>query len=122
MRRASALSLALASAILFGGWTAFHMEVVDSFPEADQVVSGAPTEIWLEFSVEPEMERTSFSVRGPGGGVALGDITAGDSPAILRAEVIGPMPPGVYTVSWVGASLDDHAVRGRFSFTMGTAR
>ena len=68
--------------------------------------------------------RTSFSVRGPGGDVSLGDVTQGegDEAKVLRAEVTGPMPPGSYTVSWVGAPPDDHPVRGRFGFSIEEAR
>lgn len=115
-------SAALAASALLLGWTAFHLELNASFPQADAVLGEAPSEIWLEFSVAPDMERSSFSVRGPGGPVELGAIAAGERPEVIKAAVKGAMPAGGYTVSWVGAPPEDHTVRGRFSFSVGAAR
>ena len=67
------------------------------------------------------MERTSFSVRGPAGAVALDSIAVGDEPEVVKAAVAGNMPEGRYTLSWVGAPIGDHTVRGRFSFSVGEA-
>ncbi len=114
----TAAPLALVSAMLLSGWTAFHLELQASHPAADAVLEEAPTEIWLHFSVVPDMERTSFSVRGPAGAVKLGDIVVGDEPQIVKAVVEGEMPAGAYTLSWVGAPPDDHTVRGRFAFSI----
>ena len=95
-----------------------HLELVDSHPKAEETVSGSPGEIWLRFSVEPDREQTSFSVRGPDGNVALGTVRVGDEPEVIRASVEAPLTPGEYTLSWVGAPADDHPVRGRFGFTV----
>lgn len=124
MHRQLSRGLALSASLLLIGWTAFHLELAGSYPEADAVLAEAPTEMWLEFSVVPDVERTSFSVRGPDGRIALGDIHQKEDGEgkILRAEVSGPMPAGSYTVSWVGAPIDDHTVRGRFSFSIEAAR
>lgn len=99
-------------------WTAFHLDIVDSYPKPDQTLEGPPAEVWLEFSTAPDQMRSSFSVRGPAGAVELGAVAAGATPKILRADVKGPLAPGSYTVSWVGAPPGDHAVRGRFAFTV----
>ena len=116
--------LAPLAAVLLIGWTAFHLEVTASDPEAGAVLAEAPTEVWLEFSEVPDAERTSFSVTGPDGSVPLGGIhrREGDGDKVLRANVAGPMPEGSYTVSWVGAPMDEHTVRGRFSFSIEAAR
>ena len=121
-RTAIAGIVSLAGVVLLAGWTAFHLELAASYPEAEQSMVEAPSEIWLQFSVTPDMERSSFSVRGPEGKVDLGEISAGETPDILRADVTGSMPPGSYTLSWVGAPLEDHAVRGRFTFSVGESR
>ena len=124
LARNAARILAVTTPLLLVAWTAFHLELTASHPEADAVLEEAPTEVWLQFSVVPDGARTSFSVRGPEGSVSLGDITQGegDDAKVMRAEVTGPMPPGSYTVSWVGATPDDHTVRGRFSFSVAEAR
>ncbi len=122
MRRTLAGGLTVVASLLSVGWTAFHVELDASYPEADAVLSEAPTEIWLQFSVIPDMERSSFSVQGPGGGVELGDISAGEELEMIKAEVKGKMPAGEYMVSWVGAPLEDHAVQGRFKFSLEAGR
>jgi len=121
-RTAIAGIVLIAGVVLLAGWTAFHLELAASYPEADQSLAEAPTEIWLQFSVTPDMERSSFSVRGPDGKVDLGEISVGESSDIVRADVTGSMAPGSYTLSWVGAPLEDHAVRGRFTFSVGATR
>ncbi|MEQ9401718.1 MAG: copper resistance protein CopC [Longimicrobiales bacterium] len=113
--------LSLAASTLVG-WTALHLELEDSFPSADSAVAEAPEEIWLRFSVAPDMARTSFSVRGPDGNLELSAVTAGDAPEVITATVEGPMPPGSYTLSWAGAPADDHVVRGRYTFSVEAGR
>ena len=116
--RALATAVVLSSAVLLMGWTTFHIELNASFPDEDQALTEAPEEVWLEFSVPVDMERSSFSIRGEDGSVDLAEISAGDSPEFLRADVDGSLAAGTYTVSWVAAPLDDHAVRGRFKFSV----
>ena len=114
----SAPFLTLAAVLLLVGWIPFHLELESSYPEADAALEEAPSQIWLRFSVEPDMERTSFSVRGPQGVVELGAIATGEEARIIVAEVVGEMPAGNYTLSWIGAPMDDHTVRGRFDFAI----
>lgn len=120
--RALAVLFTLASVAVLVGWAPFHIELNASFPESDQDLSESPTEMWLEFSVPTDMERSSFSVRGPEGSVELGDISTDESDSTLRADVMAALVPGKYTVSWVAAPLDDHSVRGRFAFTVASSR
>lgn len=120
--RIIATTLALALPLLAAATGAFHLDLVDSHPKADQVVETSPAEIWLKFSVEPDMEQTSFSIRGPAGTVELGEIVKGDSPEIIKAPVTASLAPGSYTLSWVGAPMDDHPVRGRYSFEVAAHR
>lgn len=121
MPRALAALFTLASVTVLVGWSPFHIELNASFPEADQEMSESPAEMWLEFSVPTDLERSSFSVRGPEGSVDLGEVSIGDSPSILRADVMAALAPGKYTVSWVAAPMDDHAVRGRYAFTVASS-
>jgi len=120
--RIRAAALLLLATVLLGARTLVHLEVKASFPGADAILEEPPGEIWLEFTAVPDAARSSFSVRGPAGHVALDSIRAGAKPEVLTAAVIGPMPAGTYTVSWVGAPLGDHTVRGRFAFRVGEGR
>lgn len=108
--------------VLVGASVDMHLDLVHSFPQADTVLTEAPAEIWLEFSAVPDMEQTSFSVRGPDGTVELGDIAKGASAETIRAEVADAMGDGEYTLSWVGAPMNDHPVRGRYTFTIAGTR
>lgn len=119
-RRRLAATLALALPLL--GSSPVHLELTASFPKADAELATAPSEIWLEFSVEPDLAQSGFLVQGPGGFVELGEIQVGDNPETLSATVRGAMPEGEYRVSWTAAPVDDHSVRGRFSFTVRGAR
>ena len=119
IRSAALIALAVASSV---AWTRFHLEIVASFPDEDEVVAEAPETIWIEFTAAPDLEQTSFAVRGPEGLVQLGDMAVGEKPEVVQARVTGPMPAGTYTVSWVGAPADDHPVRGRYDFSVGAGR
>ncbi len=117
-RRALAAVFIISTAAHLVGWSPFHIELDASFPDEDQELSEAPTEVWLEFSVPVDLERSSFSVRGEEGSVDLGEISVGDSPEVIQASVDDELAPGSYTISWVAAPMDDHTVRGRFVFTV----
>ena len=120
IRRTIPALLILSLALI--GWTTFHLELVASLPDEDEVMQEPPEVVWLEFTAAPDLTRSSFSIRGPDGVVELGDIQAGDKPEVMSAAVVGQMQAGSYTISWVGAPADDHSVRGRFDFTIETAQ
>jgi methionine-rich copper-binding protein CopC len=109
--------------VLVSAWTAFHIELVDSLPKADQVLETAPDTVWLKFKPAPDASRSSFSISGPVGVIDLSEINLdpGDE-TVLQASVEGELVPGDYLVSWVAAPMDDHAVRGRFGFTIAERR
>ena len=93
-----------------------HLDLAESHPAADETLAEPPTNVWLAFTEVPDPERSTFRIQGPDGTVALSDVTPGEDAKVLEAEVEGPMPPGIYTVEWTAAPMDDHAVRGRFDF------
>jgi len=107
-----------------GAWTVFHIELADSFPKEEQTLSEAPTEIWLKFSVVPDTATSTFTVRGPAGGVALDTIrwNPESDDKVLKATVEGEIPPGDYIISWVAAPVGDHGGRGRIPFTISGGR
>lgn len=80
----AALALPLATV----AWTAFHLDLVDSYPKADQTLAAPPSEVWLRFSTAPDIARSSFSARGPGGAVELGAVATGGAPGALNRQRI----------------------------------
>jgi methionine-rich copper-binding protein CopC len=117
-KRAFFAALALAAPLFLTASTSLHLELVASSPFEDQKLEQSPATIWLRFSAIPDMEQTSFSVRGAQGVVELGEIVVGDAPEIITAELAAPIAAGEYTLSWVGAPADDHPSRGRYVFTV----
>ena len=117
MKRGLTLGLLAASAVLIGA-SSFHLTLIDSKPREDAVVAESPSEIWLRFNQALDVTKCGIGVRGPNGTVELAKVTLTDSVS-MSAEIPTPLPPGEYTVSWLGTPLADHAVRGRYKFTVG---
>jgi methionine-rich copper-binding protein CopC len=120
MKLGGAVGLIAASFLLLGAGY-LHLELVDSRPKEDEVVTEPPVEIWLRFSQPPDVEQSGISVRGPGGAVGLDEVTLADSLS-LAAKILDSLESGEYTVSWRAAPHDDHAVRGRYNFTVESSR
>ena len=102
--------------VLVAAGPAPHLDLAESHPAADETVAEPPAQVWLAFTEVPDPERSTFLIQGPEGTVELGDVVPGEDTKVLHADVKGSMPPGVYTVEWTAAPMDDHAVRGRFNF------
>jgi len=115
MKLGSVVGLIAASCMLGAGY--WHLDLVDSRPKADQVVTESPTEIWLRFNQAPDLAQSGISLMGPGGAERLEDVALADSVS-LSSKVVDALEPGEYTVSWRAAPHDDHAVRGRYRFTV----
>ena len=100
-----------------------HLMLEKSAPEADQVVSKAPTKIVLEFSEEPELAVSRIAVKSAHGDAKLTEVARSEEDeTILWAAFEAPLTDGAYTVTWMTSSSDGHPVRGEFSFTVRAAR
>jgi methionine-rich copper-binding protein CopC len=117
MKLGSVVGLIAVSCVLIaaGYW---HIELIDSRPKAGEVLSAAPSEIWLRFDVPPDLEQSGIALLGTSGMVELEEVALVDSVSI-SAKVVGVMAAGEYIVSWRAAPHDDHGTRGRFEFTVG---
>ncbi len=117
MKTVRSIGLIVACSLLIGA-AFWHIELTDSRPKADEVLEAAPSEIWLQFSVTPDLEQTGIALLGSSGMVELGEVSRVDSVSIT-ATVVGTMADGEYIVSWRSAPQGDHGSRGRFKFTVG---
>lgn len=109
--------------LLLGTWVAGrHLELLNSYPKKDQTIASAPIDVSLVFSESADSARSSISLQGPSGAVALGPIRVQDEKLVLLAKVQGAMPAGTYTVSWATAAPDDDLVKGSFRFTLRSDR
>ncbi len=93
-----------------------HIELVSSFPAADTVLVEPPAELILTFSAELDFERSTVSLRGPNGTVALSAARSAEEPRVLRMQIASAVAPGSYLVAWTAAPVGDHGGRGRFRF------
>ena len=120
MKPHRALWLIAVSCLLTGAGY-WHIDLTDSRPQEDEVLSASPSEIWLRFSVAPDLEQSGIALLGTSGMIQLDEVALADSVSI-SAKVTGAMEPGEYIVSWRAAPHDDHGTRGRFKFKVESSR
>jgi copper transport protein len=107
--------------LLLAGPAAGHALLVSSDPAAGASLASAPSAVTLSFTEEPDPKLSTIKVLATdGSSVAAGPVTGvAGSPKELRAT-LGPLQPGVYTVSWrTVSSVDGHLASGSFSFGVG---
>jgi methionine-rich copper-binding protein CopC len=96
-----------------------HLRLTASMPAKDSSYTGAPAELKLWYSQEPQLRLSSVTLTGPAGAVPLGRVMQDSlDKKLLRAAVNGEMVPGRYTITWRTASSDGHAIRGEIPFTL----
>ncbi len=121
MLAASVAALALATAPRSSEGAAMHLRLTGSVPAKDSVVVAAPAVLRLSYSQVPNLKLSRVTLTGSAGAVTTGTMTLGtgaDSTTLL-VPVTGAMPTGSYTVSWLTASSDGHAIKGTFGFRVG---
>ena len=110
-----ALSVVVFLAIVPGVFA--HTAPVSMTPAADSTVS-APATVTIKFSGALEPKFSMITVTNAEGHVVNkeGSAVGGDSKVMTVA--VPPLPPGVYTVHWVGVSTDTHRSQGDYKFTV----
>ncbi|HXT14454.1 MAG TPA: copper resistance protein CopC [Gemmatimonadaceae bacterium] len=91
-----------------------HAQLLRSSPAANSEVT-SPSEIQLWYSEEPDLHFASVQLRKGTQSIELGPIRA-VSPNGLRIPIVGPMPPGGYSIAWHVAASDGHATNGTIHF------
>ena len=120
-RRAWWHPLVLAALLVVGvpGMARAHGALRRSVPASGAHLAAAPRELRLGFSEAVELAVARLALLGPAGDtVALSPVRVGETPAVIVADVTGPLVAGTYTVAWQIAGRDGHPVRGRFRFTI----
>ena len=96
-----------------------HGELRSSQPEGGAHLAVAPRELRLVFNERVELAIARIVLRGPDSAlVQLSIIRHGESASVLLADVLGPLGPGNYTVTWQIVGRDGHPVRGSFRFNI----
>ena len=114
------LSAALAAGLLLVVPAALfaHLALVSSVPSVGDRLAAVPTEIVLTFTQAIEVPLSTVALNGPGGEVAIGELSANEERTVVRAPIQGPVEAGAYTVRWQAVGLDGHPVRGEVVFTV----
>ena len=98
-----------------------HAKLIRSQPKAKETLSKAPKLIELWFTEELEPGLNTIEVKDQHGNrVDRGQVTLAEGNKKAQIE-LGEFKPGVYTVVWKSLSADQHAIRGRFTFTVATS-
>lgn len=100
-----------------------HTRLLKSLPAADSVITASPATIQLWFSEKIELGLSRVRVVDAAGkSVSITPLTqdASKADAPVVGRVPAPLADGRYTVNWTAASGDGHAVKGTFSFTIGS--
>jgi len=95
-----------------------HAKLVRSQPKAKQTVLTPPKLIELWFSEELEPRLNTIEIKASSGSrVDRGEVVLADGNKKAQVE-LGELTPGVYTVEWKALSVDQHPMRGKFTFTV----
>jgi len=100
----------------------FHLTLVESNPKAGATLTSSPPEVLLRFNERLDTSRRAITIRGPAGAVAMGPVRSVADTLAFAASIPATLPAGEYTVSWLAAAPDHAAIRGRFTFKVGTGR
>jgi methionine-rich copper-binding protein CopC len=114
--RTFAIAVAVSGAVVTAAAAAWHLDLTDSYPRADQLLSEPPDTIRLWFNQVPELSLSAISLEGAGGRIDMGKPQATDDPKSFKAEVLEQIEAGSYQVIWRAAGSDGHAIRGRYGF------
>jgi methionine-rich copper-binding protein CopC len=92
-----------------------HPEMM--MPAADATVS-APASIMIHFSGALEPKFSSITVTDATGRVVNKEPSVVGADAKVMTLPLPTLVPGVYTVNWVGVSVDTHRSQGDYKFTV----
>ena len=106
-----------ASACLFSSAASAHAKLESSSPQANGVVSPAPSQVRLQFSEQLELPFSKIKLVDAAGAIVQPTRTAIDSanPKVLTATVPA-LHAGVWQVQWSTVTRDGHKIKGQFTF------
>ncbi|HEX3700962.1 MAG TPA: copper resistance protein CopC [Phenylobacterium sp.] len=111
------LLLAATAALLTTGHAWAHARLLHAAPKVGETVRGSPAELRLWFSESIDLPKSSVTLAGPAGPVAIGRLGLDPkSPRVVVAPLPRRLAPGAYHVTWGMTSLDTHHTDGDFMF------
>ncbi|HZM27031.1 MAG TPA: copper resistance CopC family protein, partial [Gemmatimonadales bacterium] len=96
-----------------------HVRLVETVPTPESFLNSAPTEVRLTFGGFLQAAGNSVTVSTSGGDAnRAGAVQLDAFSRIITTPLQGPLPNGLYRVTWVAVAADGHAERGSFTFTL----
>jgi copper resistance protein C len=109
---------ALASITLWAAPIALaHTAPVNMMPAADATVA-SPKSIMIHFSGALEPKFSTITVTNAEGHVVNKEQSVISDENKVMTVALPTLTPGVYTVHWVGVSVDTHRSQGDYKFTV----
>lgn len=116
-----ALSFMLVMMLGFSSSSALaHAHLKQQSPEAEEILTKAPSEIALKFSEGIEVKFSKIKLSDANNSsVETGALTldSNDNTRII-APLNSNLSPGKYNVNWNVVSIDGHKTKGNYSFTV----
>jgi len=94
-----------------------HTAAISMTPAADSTVS-APANVTIKFSGALEPKFSMITVTDATGHVVNKEPSTVGADGKQMSVPLPTLPPGVYTVHWVGVSTDTHRSQGDYKFTV----
>ena len=94
-----------------------HTAPVSMMPAADATVA-SPATIMIHFSGALERKFSTITVTNAEGHVVNKELSVVSGDNKIMTVTLPALPPGVYTVHWVGVSVDTHRSQGDYKFTV----
>ena len=118
LTRRSAIAALLCTFLIAVPAALAHTHPVSMTPAPDSTID-PPDSIVMHFSGDLEPKFSSITlVNATGHVVNVAQSVVSSSDAKLMTLALPKLPGGVYTVSWVGVSVDSHRSQGDYKFTI----
>jgi copper transport protein len=112
----------LAGLLLLAPASSFaHAKLLRSLPKSNETAPAAPKRVELWFSTEVSPGFSTIEVTDSGGvRVDRGEVSHAEGGKKAQVE-LGELGAGAYTVVWKVVSVDEHTIRGKFTFKVTAA-
>lgn len=107
----------VASAVLATAGAHAHALLDHSIPSVGSTVNGSPGEVKVWFTQGLEAAFSNLRVVDQSGArVDRRNSAVDPSDRTLMKVSLPSLPPGIYTVFWRALSVDNHSIKGNFTF------
>ncbi len=115
---ARSLAAAAAALALLSPAALAHAFLKDATPPVGSTLATAPTDVAIDFTEGVEPAFSTITVTNVSGHTVQSGRPRLDGAQTRLAVALGPLPPGLYRVTWHATATDTHKTQGSFTFTV----